>query len=391
MPDLADPDTRAADHGAGLRIALFSGNYNCVRDGANRALNRLVDFLLRQGAAVRVYSPTAREAAFEPAGELVSVPSVGVPGRPEYRVALGLGRAARDDVRRFAPTHVHLSAPDWLGTGAQAFARELGAKVVISHHTDFESYLEYYHLELLRPWVRRRLDLFYRGADWILAPNQALADQFRARGMPNVSIWGRGVDRSIFTPERRDEEWRRSMGYAPDEPVLLFFGRVVMEKGLEVFAAAIAELRRRGFETRPLVVGDGPALDWFRKRLGPSEFTGHLDGPDLGRAVASADILINPSDTEAFGNTNLEAMAARLAVVSAKAFSATSLITDGVNGLLVPPRDPIGYADAAERLIGAPACRDRLAAAALEASRNYNWDEILGDVLKAYVRVGARA
>ena len=41
-----------------LRIALFSGNYNYVRDGANQALNRLVGFLLRQGAQVRVYSPT---------------------------------------------------------------------------------------------------------------------------------------------------------------------------------------------------------------------------------------------------------------------------------------------------------------------------------------------
>lgn len=42
---------------AGLRVALFSGNYNYVRDGANQALNRLVGYLLRQGADVRVYAP----------------------------------------------------------------------------------------------------------------------------------------------------------------------------------------------------------------------------------------------------------------------------------------------------------------------------------------------
>ena len=57
-----------------LRIALFSGNYNYVRDGANQALNRLVEYLLRQGAKVRVYSPTVDKPAFEPAGDLVSVP-----------------------------------------------------------------------------------------------------------------------------------------------------------------------------------------------------------------------------------------------------------------------------------------------------------------------------
>ena len=44
-----------------LRIALFSGNYNYTRDGANQALNRLADYLLRQGAALRVYSPVVAE------------------------------------------------------------------------------------------------------------------------------------------------------------------------------------------------------------------------------------------------------------------------------------------------------------------------------------------
>ena len=64
---------------AALRVALFSGNYNYVRDGANQALNRLVDYLLRQGAAVRVYAPTVPQPAFEPKGDLISVPSIALP------------------------------------------------------------------------------------------------------------------------------------------------------------------------------------------------------------------------------------------------------------------------------------------------------------------------
>ena len=51
-----------------LRVAIFSGNYNYVRDGANQALNRLVRHLESRGAAVRVYSPTTDTPAFEPAG-----------------------------------------------------------------------------------------------------------------------------------------------------------------------------------------------------------------------------------------------------------------------------------------------------------------------------------
>src|SRR5436190_9503596 len=86
-----------------LRIALFSGNYNYVRDGANQALNRLVDYLQRQGAQVRIYSPTVANPAFKPVGTVVSVPSVAIPGRPEYRVPVALNGTVRRDLEQFAP------------------------------------------------------------------------------------------------------------------------------------------------------------------------------------------------------------------------------------------------------------------------------------------------
>ena len=64
-----------------MRIALFTGNYNYVREGANQALNRLVAHLEQHaGAAVRVYSPVTDTPAFEPAGDLVPVRSIALPG-----------------------------------------------------------------------------------------------------------------------------------------------------------------------------------------------------------------------------------------------------------------------------------------------------------------------
>jgi glycosyltransferase involved in cell wall biosynthesis len=370
---------------AGLRIALFSGNYNCVRDGANKALNRLVAFLLANGAAVRVYSPTAPRPAFAPAGDLVSVPSFGIPTRSEYRVAPFLTRAIRRDIEAFAPTHVHLSAPDWLGTGAQRFARRLGVPVVASLHTRFETYLEYYRLGFLSGWMTRRLDRFYRNSDLILAPNGPIAEEFRARGWDNqVRIWSRGVNRDTFSPDRRSEKWRRAHGFAAEDCVLLFFGRLVHEKGLDMFAAAVERLAAQGVAPRLLVVGDGPARGWIEARLPGAVFTGHLEGPDLGRAVASADILVNPSVTEAFGNVNLEAMAAGLAIVSADVASARALIEPGRSGLLVAPRDAQAYADAVAALVADPGKRQLLGRAASRSAAAYNWHDVLCEVVEAY-------
>src|SRR5215210_6369190 len=135
-----------------IRVALFSGNYNYLREGANQALNRLVDDLESGGdARFRIYSPVTDSPAFEPAGTLVAVPSIPLPVRSEFRLALGLPRAIRDDVRRFSPHLVHVSTPDILGTRAQTFAKQLGVPVVASMHTRFETYLDYYGLGRARP------------------------------------------------------------------------------------------------------------------------------------------------------------------------------------------------------------------------------------------------
>jgi glycosyltransferase involved in cell wall biosynthesis len=369
----------------GLRVALFSGNYNYVREGANQALNKLVDHLLHMGAEVRVYSPTTDTPAFEPAGDLVSVPSIAIPFRPEFRAAIGLPRSIQRDIRRFSPNLVHLSTPDFLGSRGQRFARRLGLPVVASMHTRFETYFEYYGLGALRSWAWRRQQRFYLGCDRVLVPNESSMHHLEAMGVPaaNQRIWSRGVDHAIFAPSRRDMLWRRAHGYADQDLVLLFFGRIVREKGIGRFADTVELLRSRGFNVRPLVVGEGPARTEFAERLGDAVFTGHLDGKALGRAVASADILLNPSMTEAFGNVNLEAMAAGLCVVSANAGSAAELIEDGVNGYLCPP-DPESFANVITRLAGEPAARLAAASNAARSAARYQWPRILDSVVQVY-------
>lgn len=384
QPDLAPAPPRATPRP--LRVALFSGNYNCIRDGATQALNRLVAFLLQKPQVdVRIYSPTVRSPAFPPVGTLVSVPSLPIPGRGEYRVALGLVPSVRRDLAHFRPDIIHVSAPDLLGRMAQKYARRRGIPVIASLHTRFETYFDYYGLGFLKHTIERYLDRFYRDCQHVLVPNRAIAGEFAERGMRrSVGIWGRGVDRDIFTPARRDAHWRASLGYRPDETVVLFFGRLVREKGTGMFCRVIEEAQARGHALRPLIVGDGPERKAMEQRLPQARFTGHLAGADLGRAVASADIFLNPSLTEAFGNVTLEAMAAGVPIVSAAAASAQALVDDGRSALLVPPTDPRAYADALERLIADGALRQRLAQAAQADAQAHSWEATLEPVFALY-------
>lgn len=373
---------------ADLRVALFSGNYNYVRDGANQALNRLVDYLLRQGAAVRVYSPKVDCPAFEPAGDLVGLPNLPIPGRGEYRLPLALSAEVKRDLENFHPTIVHVASPDIAGHRAVTWARERNLPVLASVHTRFETYPRYYNMAFLEPVAEAILRRFYNRCDALVAPSESMAAVLREQGMnENISIWSRGVDRTIFDPAARDNDWRRSLGIGDDEVAIGFLGRLVMEKGLDVFGATIAALRKRGVPHKVLVVGEGPARGWFREQVPDAVFAGFQKGPDLGRAVASLDLLLNPSVTETFGNVTLEAMASGLPVIAAKATGSTSLVTDGVTGKLIEPGDIEGFADAAAAYALDPALRREHGAAGELHSRSYSWDAINSAVADAYLRL----
>ena len=371
-----------------LRVALFSGNYNYQRDGANQSLNRLVGFLERQGVAVRIYSPTSATPAFEPTGTLVSVPSFKIPSRGEYRFALGLPPAVRRDIAAFAPTLFHLSAPDRVGFRAKALARELGVPVVASVHTRFDTYLTYYGLGWVNRFIANIMRRFYGDLAEIYAPSEGMAEVLRADGMAKrVAIWSRGVDATLFNPGRRDLDWRRAHGFADEDVVIAFVGRLVLEKGLDVFADAVARLTERGVRHRVLIVGEGPARAAIAARLPDAVYTGHLGGTELARAFASADMLFNPSITETFGNVTLEAMASGLPVVGARATGTASLVDDGITGTLVTPGSVEGFASALAHYLTDAAARTAAGAAGLAASRRYDWDEINQKMLDHYLAI----
>jgi len=377
-----------------LRVALFTGNYNYVRDGANQSLNRLVRHVERQGATVRVYAPTTDTPAFEPAGTLVSIPSMPVPGRGEYRLGFGLA-GVRRDVAAFDPHLVHIASPDIIGHRAVTWARRRAVPAVASVHTRFETYARYYRLGWLQTVGEAILRRLYNRCFEIYAPSESMAAVLTDQRMSRrVAIWSRGIDRVLFNPGRRDLEWRRSLGVADDEAVVLFVARLVLEKGLDTLAATLARLEARGVRHKALIVGEGPARAWIEAQAPQAIFTGFLGGETLARAYASADLMFNPSSTETFGNVTLEAMASGLPVVAARATGSLSLVADGVNGRLTTPDDVEESADAIADYITDPAARAAAGEAGLRAAARFDWDRINQGLLDRYLRiaeVGLRA
>jgi glycosyltransferase involved in cell wall biosynthesis len=191
----------------------------------------------------------------------------------------------------------------------------------------------------------------------------------------------RGVDLARFSPERRDPEFWPSRG-AGDGLKFLYVGRVSREKNLDALFEAFVELKRAGTAAELLIVGDGPYLAALRDRYrrGDVVFTGFLEGDDLSRAYAAADVFVFPSTTDTFGNVVLEAQASGLATIVSNQGGPAENVIDGRTGLIVDVGERGALRAAMERLLVDGDLRGRLAEAAIASAGQSRWEQVLDDL-----------
>lgn len=367
------------------RIAIFTGNYNHIRDGVSNTLNRLVGHLESKGYPVLVFGPWTPVPAMEHVGNFVPVYAIPAPGRADYRISLGFPETERQKLRDFKPDLIHIATPDILGLHALRFAMKENIPVVTSYHTHFSSYLKYYGLGFLEKLLWVYLHWFYEKCEQLYAPSESMIDELKRIGVrTEMKLWTRGVDTYLFHPRNRSEEWRRKNGFQEDDIVVAFVSRLVWEKNLEVVASVFNRIMNSNKSIRTLVVGDGPARDEFAQKVPGTVLTGYLGGVDLARAYASSDIFFFPSDTESFGNVTLEAMSSGLPAVVAEAVGSRSIVKNHINGFRTEPDDKSGFAEFLLEISVNQTLRKEMAEASRQHAELYDWSRILDQLLLYY-------
>ncbi len=242
-----------------------------------------------------------------------------------------------------------------------------------------------------------------QAADRLLANTALEADQL-------VSLYGAepdridvvppGVDLRVFT--RRDQAGvRRELGLPEDAAVLLFAGRIQPLKAPDVLLRAVAVLLERDPSLRsrivvPVVGGpsgsgrDHPeSLAVLASELGLDDvvrFVPPVSQVELARWYSAATLVAVPSHNESFGLVAVEAQACGTPVVAAAVGGLTTVVRDGVSGLLVDTHEPGDWAEALRRIVVDDSLRARLAAGAVEQASRFAWERTAELTLQSYER-----
>ncbi len=207
---------------------------------------------------------------------------------------------------------------------------------------------------------------------------------------------GRLAGRFEIVPNGLDvERWARAEPRADlvglSGAKLLFCGRLDERKGFPTATRAFLRLAGERSDLRLVVAGDGPdrsAVDRFpedvRVRV---TMLGDVPNVDLPPVHAACDLYLGTSvGGESFGIVVAEAMAAGLPVVASDIPGYDEVVTDGVDGLLVPPRDPGAVAAAAARVLDDPALAERLRGGGRDRVRGFDWSVVVERLEELYER-----
>ncbi len=377
---------------AKMRIAFCSDSVPPVWDGVTRTLSELVTTLTDARVEFQFLSAVHPDPRLAWCDRVHVVPSVPFPLYPYYRLGLPVRRRLDRVLDRFAPDLIHVVTPSLLGLYGLRYARRRGIPVLASFHTDFVGLLEFYWLRYADGLARFLARRFYGQCAATLVPSRHQAAKLSEYGIQNVGLWRRGVDSAVFSPAFRSAALRTEIG-TDGVPIVLYVGRLGREKNLNYLIAAIELLHRGGTPFKLVIVGQGPMRRKLARRLPEAHFTGHIEGAELARWYASADVFVFPSTAETFGNVVLEAFASGLPVVAVGGGAVGELVTPNVNGLLAPADQPAVFAEQVRMLLERPADRARMAAGALVTAAAYRWPDVNRQLLGHYERIilqGAR-
>ena len=380
-----------------MRILIISDVYFPRVNGVSTSIQTIVRELRSLGDAVTTIVPDYPGSASEDG--LIRIPSSRVPFDAEDR-RMCYGEALRAGVRvgEAGVDLIHIQTPFVAHYVGIKLGRRFGVPVIATYHTVFEEYLHHYVPLVPRPWMKKLARGFSRRqcdqVDAVIVPSPPVRDLLRRYGArAPMHVLPTGIPEDWFG-SGDGAAFRARHGIEPRRPMLLFVGRVALEKNIEFLLHVLRRVQHSWPEVLLVIAGEGPArvpLETAARSLDLAanvRFVGYLDREGALRdCFRAADVFVFSSRTETQGLVLLEAMASGVPVVSIAELGTLDVLRQ-MHGCFIAPLEVDGFARRVLAVVGDRKLHARLASSAIEWAREWTAPRLASRLRAIYASVG---
>lgn len=292
---------------------------------------------------------------------------------------------------------VHIHTPFVAHYAGVKIARALKVPVVESYHTFFEEYLYNYIAWLPKSWLKSAARFFSRSqcndVDALIVPSTPMRNTLMTYGVKTpMHIIPTGLNFTQFcTPAQSD--FRGQLGIAAGQPLLLFVGRVALEKNIEFLLTMLPFVLKETPNAVLVIAGEGPAERHINQRIdqlgirASVKCVGYMrrDGA-LQDAYRAADMFVFASRTETQGLVLVEALALGTPVV-ALGIMGTLDVLNQEGGCVIAPDEPRAFAEEINQLINSPARHQHMTEQAVHYAKSWSAEQKTQQLLIQYTQL----
>ena len=370
-----------------MKIALVSPYDFAYPGGVTYHVSSLEQHFTRMGHEVKVIAPASKAITnlgdrFIRIGRPWPIPASGSISR--IAISQTLFRAIKNVLDKENFDIIHLHEPLMPMLCIQVLRLSQTANVGTFHAYDGRP-----GYNLGKPVTTVMLKRWFGKLDGKIAVSQPAMEFVSGYFPGQYNIIPNGIDIGHFSPDVSpiDE-------FCDGKANILFVGRLEKRKGLNYLLEAYRIIKKELPNSRLLIVGPGTRLrrkykEWVsNNNVKDVVFVGSVPYDDLPRYYKTADICCAPATGgESFGYVLLEAMAMGKPIVASDVEGYASVLTDGVEGLLVPPRDKSKLAQSIISLLADKSLQLQMGARGGLKAQEYDWESVAQRILEYYSRV----
>jgi len=377
-----------------VRIAVFTDSYLPQINGVVTQIKNTSEELVKRGHEILIVAPSHNKKFKETNGnglKVVYLPSLTLPTYSDYKITFPTSSRVKKELKEFKPDVIHVHTPFSIGWMGVRYGKRYKIPVIGTYHTLIPEFMMYLPLPIIKEtqfakqtaW--KYTNLFYNRCNVITTPSVSMKKELEKNGAKKTIALPNAINFKQFNKVKKKN-------YKTKKPKLIYFGRIGLEKNIEVLVFALKHLLWKNKNVSLTITGSGPALKFLKDLVKEEKLTKHvtfqkpLREQELARHVAKHDIFVTPSTIETQGLTILESMAAGIPCVGADYLAIPDSVKENENGFLFAPFDFVECASKIEKLLKSVSLRKKLGKNAVETARQYSLEHIVSEWEKLYAK-----